>query len=212
MHDTLDAPDTWPNWDLKPTLTLSWDTAVTVNRFVLYERHNDAWGADTSNVERVDYTLKDRSGQALQTGTIDSFVADSPEGVELVLPEAVEGVVSAEFAIIYDGEKNYHNVGLGFREVEVYGAQEEEVLPEPDVKITPELGESMIEGGLKWEYFDDRIWNRAMMIIRICMDITVSKKALIPKINMYTPIPMCTVPNSRRFNSVLAAAVNIGCM
>ena len=161
MHDTLDAPDTWPNWDPKPTLALTWDTAVTVKRLVLYERHNDAWGADTSNVERVDYTLKGRNGQAIETGTIDSFVADSPDGVELVLPEAVKGVVSAEFAIIYHGQKNYHNVGLGFREVEVYGTVEEEALPELDVKITPELGESMIEGGLKWEYFDDRIWNRS---------------------------------------------------
>ena len=160
MHDTLDSPDTWPKWDPEPTLTLNWDTDATISRFVIYERHNQAWPADTSNVDQVDYTFKDRSGKVISTGTVDSFVPDSPDGVEVVLPEPVKDVASVDLKIVYDGEKNSHNVALGFREVEMYGVLEEEVLPEPEVKITPELGGTLVEGGLKWEYFDDRIWNR----------------------------------------------------
>ena len=160
MHNTLDDPSTWPKWDPEPTLTLNWDTDATISRFVIYERHNNAWPADTSNVDQVDYTFKDRNGEVLKTGTVDSFVADSPDGVEVILPEPVKEVASAELKIVYEDVKNDHNVGLGFREVEMYGVLEEEVLPEPEVKITPELGGTIVDGGLKWEYFDDRIWNR----------------------------------------------------
>lgn len=158
MHNTLDAPETWPNWDPEPTYTLDWDQDITVNRMVLYERHNEGWGPGISNVEEVEYTLKDKEGEVLSSGTIDGFVADSPDPAQLVLNEPVSGVRTASFKIIYDGVKKDNNVGLGFREVEVYGTKDP--LPEPTNKITPVLGESMTEDGQAWEFFDDRLWNR----------------------------------------------------
>lgn len=158
MHNTLNSPDTWPSWDPTPTYTLNWQNDVTVNRMVLYERHNDAWGPGVSNVRKVEYSLLDADGEVLSTGTIDSFVPDSPNPAEVVLDEPVSGVRTASFVIVYDGVKKDDNVGLGFREVEVYGTKDP--LPEPTSTITPELGEPMTEGGQKWEFFDDRLWNR----------------------------------------------------
>ena len=111
-------------------------------------------------MEKVEYSLKDRAGGELKSGTITGFVADSPDPVELTLDETVEKVASAEFKIIHDGEKVSRNVGLGFREVGGLRHHGGRGAPEPSVKITPELGGSMVEGGLGEKYFDDRLWNR----------------------------------------------------
>lgn len=158
MHNTLDAPETWPDWDPEPTYTLDWEQDVTISRMVLYERHNEAWQAGVSNVEEVEYTLKDEQGTILASGLIDGFVPDSPDPAELILEQPVGGVRSVSFRIVYDGVKKNDNVGLGFREVEVYGTKDP--LPEPAEKIIPVLGEFMTEDGQAWEFFDDRLWNR----------------------------------------------------
>ncbi|QIG39446.1 hypothetical protein G5T42_08090 [Microbacterium sp. 4R-513] len=147
MHNNGGAPSTWPAWDPAPTLTLTWPSPVRVRQIQVFDRHDASWPAGTSNVQRVDFTLKNASGAALATGSITSI---DPQGVNpgtVTLPSGVSNVKSIDLLIVHDGEKALKNVGLGFKEVRVF-----------DTALTPKAGETF--EGKKWEYFDDRTWNR----------------------------------------------------
>ena len=119
MHNTAGAPSSWPAWDPTPTLTLTWPEAIKVKEIQVFDRHDASWPANTSDVQRVDYTLKDAAGATLATGSITSI---DPTGVNPgthALSSAVQGVSKVELLIVHDGQKTLKNVGLGFKEVKV---------------------------------------------------------------------------------------------
>ncbi|MFD0616154.1 discoidin domain-containing protein [Paenibacillus sp. GCM10027629] len=161
MHDTAGNPSSWPKWDPAPTLYLTWKQPIKVKRIEVFDRNNPAWPPNTSDVQKVNYTLKDASGNILKTGVITDIdpLGQNPGAVELEQP--VNNVSKVELLIVYDGQKNLKNVGLGFTEVNVFDG--DGVIPpgnqEPGGSITPKVGE-MLVNSKKWEYFDDRLWNR----------------------------------------------------
>lgn len=147
MHNNDGAPSTWPAWDPAPKLTLTWPSPVRVREIQVFDRHETSWPAGTSDVQRVDYTLKNSVGVTLGTGSITSI---DPKGVNpgtVTLPNSVSNVKSIELLIVHDGQKVLKNVGLGFKEVRVF-----------DTALSPKVGASF--EGKTWEYFDDRTWNR----------------------------------------------------
>ncbi|MDQ6421586.1 discoidin domain-containing protein [Paenibacillus sp. LHD-117] len=164
MHDTGGAPSTWPSWDPAPTLNLSWNQPIKVKQIEVFDRHNAAWPANTSDVQQVNYTLKDASNGVLGTGTITDIDPLGKNPGVVTLEQAVNNVSKVELLIVHDGQKNLKNVGLGLTEVNVFdgdGIIDTED-PEPTAYITPKIGEALTSGenNQQWEYFDDRIWNR----------------------------------------------------
>lgn len=167
MHNTGGAPSTWPTWDPAPTLFLAWNHSIKVKTIEVFDRYNSAWGGlnnGVSDVEKVECTLKDKTGKVLGTKTITEI---DPNGITpgvAVFDTAIEGVSRVELKIIHDGQKNNKNVGLGFKEVNIFDGDGiiQPPEPEPAGTITPIIGENLIynEESQTWEYFDDRLWNR----------------------------------------------------
>ncbi|WP_193726735.1 discoidin domain-containing protein [Paenibacillus guangzhouensis] len=162
MHDTAGAPSTWPKWDPAPTLYLTWKQPIKVKRIEVFDRYNSAWPPNTSDVQKVNYTLKDASGNILKTGVITDIdpLGQEPGAAELEQP--VNNVAKVELLIVHDGQKILKNVGLGFTEVNIFDG--DGIIPPENQEpvgghITPKVGE-MIANSKKWEYFDDRLWNR----------------------------------------------------
>lgn len=156
MHNTGGDPATWPAWDPSPALTLTFDNPIEVKTIKVFDRHNAAWQPNTSDVQRVDYTLKNAAGAPIGTGSITGL---DPLGVNpgvKTLTTAVQNVASVELLIVHDGQKLLKNVGLGFKEVQVFDSLGEQSPTAGD--ITPEIGQTF--EGKTWEYFDDRVWNR----------------------------------------------------
>lgn len=136
-------------WDDKLTLTLNLqDTAEITNiKINGYEKDNKQLDAS--------YTLKDEGGDVVKTLTQKNIVND--DFVSSSFAKAYN-VKTVEVKLKEQGGSPNH---LGIREVEVYGVPGKTEMPEepePEIKITPKLGESF--GDAKWEYFDDRIFNR----------------------------------------------------
>lgn len=156
MHNSDGAPSTWPAWDPSPKLTLTWPAPIKVKQIEVFDRHNAAWPANTSDVQRVDYTLKDASDAVLQTGSITSIDPTGQNAGVATLTTAVTNVSKVELLIVHDGQKIMKNVGLGFTEVNVFDGDGSN--PPNAPTITPRVGEQF--EGKNWEYFDDRVWNR----------------------------------------------------
>ncbi|WP_308638248.1 OmpL47-type beta-barrel domain-containing protein [Paenibacillus silvisoli] len=162
LMNTGGAPSTWPKWDPAPTLSLSWKQPIKVKQIEVFDRHNASWPAGISDVQQVNYTLKNASGNVLQTGTITNIDPLGQNPGFAVLAQPVSDVKRVELSIVYDGQKNNKNVGLGFTEVNVFdgdGVLPPAQSPEPTAHITPKTDEVLADGK-RWEYFDDRLWNR----------------------------------------------------
>ena len=157
MHDAAGAPSGWPAWDPAPTLSLTWSTPITVKQIDVFDRHHSAWPANTSDVQRVDYTLKDAAGTALSSGSITTIDPTGQTPGVATLSTAVDGVSKVELLIVHDGQKTAKNVGLGFKEVRVLDGLGDTTPSEQ--LITPKVGDEL-EDSRVWEYFDDRVWNR----------------------------------------------------
>ncbi|HEX7935962.1 MAG TPA: LamG-like jellyroll fold domain-containing protein [Paraburkholderia sp.] len=155
--NTYGSPSTWPAWDPTPTLFLTWTQPIKVKQIEVFDRYDASWPSGLSDVQQVNYTLKDVSGAVLQTGSITNI---DPTGVNpgvAVLPQAVTNVSKVELLIVYDGQKINKNVGLGFKEVNVFDG--DGTVPPTGGSITPKADNLFVDGK-NWEYFDDRLWNR----------------------------------------------------
>lgn len=119
MHNNAGDPATWPAWDPSPTLTMTWATPIKVKEIQVFDRHDASWPANTSDVQRVDYTLKNAAGTALASGSITSIdPTGANPGLE-TLQTTVQNVSKIELLIVHNGQKVAKNVGLGFKEVKV---------------------------------------------------------------------------------------------
>ena len=140
----------WPKM-----LTLSWDYAIEVKRIEALSRWSDN-GSDA--VTAINCKLYDENGQQLMTGVTTDPKANSVGYVEF--DQAVTGVRKIE--LVLEGAEN-GNIGL--REVYVLDGKDISVPEGPEAMgdISPQKGELFgAEDGVqkKWEYFDDRIYNR----------------------------------------------------
>jgi len=157
MHNNDGAASTWPAWDPAPKLSLDWSTPITVKQIEVFDRFNASWPANTSDVQRVDYTLKSSAGAVLGSGSITTIDPSGQVPGVATLSAPIDGVSKVELLIVHDGQKIMKNVGLGFTEVRVLDGLGEGT-PSGQM-ITPKAGEEL-DSGKVWEYFDDRIWNR----------------------------------------------------
>ncbi|NOU91275.1 hypothetical protein GC102_36955 [Paenibacillus sp. LMG 31460] len=165
MMDTGGAPSSWPTWDPAPTLNLTWNQPIKVKQIEVFDRNNAAWPQGISDVQKVNYTLKDANNNVLQTGSITNIDPMGQNPGVATLEQPVNSVTKVELLIVHDGQKNNKNVGLGFTEVNVFdgdGNIPDPVAPEPLAHIIPKAGEALAGNGSSksWEYFDDRLWNR----------------------------------------------------
>ena len=157
MHNNAGDPATWPAWDPAPKLTLAWSTPITVKSIEVFDRFDASWPANTSDVQRVDYTLRDAAGASLGTGSITTIDPTGATPGVKTLTSPVTGVSKVELLIVHDSQKTSKNIGLGFKEVRVLDGLGDGT--GSGAVIAPSLGEEL-DGGKVWEYFDDRLWNR----------------------------------------------------
>ena len=152
-----EGSDTWVSaeGDKKPALTLEWKEPVTVGRLTLAQ-----WG-DGRHVNRryaLTFTLAD--GTRLPEVMVDSTSPDPGKPTEYVPTTPLARVKS----VLVEIDKGLPMPGItGLREVAVYAYPPEndksDAAPaKPLGEITPAPGRVL--GGKKWEYLDDRLWNR----------------------------------------------------
>ena len=136
-------------WDSKLTLTVNLTDVAEITKIKIngFERDNKQL--------KVQYSLISEDGSVVKT-----LVAQNIVGADFTTSDftGAYNVKKIEAKIVEMGGAPNH---LGIKEIEVYGVPgkvEAPEPPEPTITIVPRLGEQFGEG--KWEYFDDRIFNR----------------------------------------------------
>ncbi len=105
MHDSWTTP--WPVWDPTPTLSLTWEHPIKVARIEVFDRHNVAWSDGVSDVEQVNYTLKNAQNNEIATGTITDIDPTEQNPGIVILGTPVENVSKVELLIVHNNEKNF---------------------------------------------------------------------------------------------------------
>lgn len=140
-------------WDDNLALTCELGEPSTVSglKVILFEK--DGKKLDAS------YQLIHKSGIVLKTGRMENLTPGEKYEIELGKP--VANVSKIVFVPCERGEsENKRPNHLGFAEVEAWGIAGETGDGEPETlgNISPVLGETF--GEARWQYFDDRIFNR----------------------------------------------------
>ena len=137
---------------------LDWENPITVGCIGITlwadSRHINKWydliftyeDGSTSEKIRVDCTVNNSSAPTI-------YQPETP----------LENVKSVQI-LVDEGRSPYPNI-TGISEIEVYQyplveKMQDEATSKEEGTITPILGETLTDNGQKWEYFDDRIYNR----------------------------------------------------
>ncbi|NUW46040.1 discoidin domain-containing protein [Nonomuraea rhodomycinica] len=144
--------DTRKQWvtenDSTPWVNLKWSEPIALNEVRIAQ-----WG-DSRHVNKwyhLTFTLDD--GSKVESGQVDS--ASNP-----TLYTAQPGLKNVrEMRVEIDKGREPYPPITGIAEIEVYNRTEP---AEGKSKITPQVGEALSFGGesRKWDYFDDRVYNR----------------------------------------------------
>ena len=148
------ALDKWDTRDQAPTLTLTWDEPIEVKYLEYYDQPNED---SNGNTEEVVCNFYDTQGEKIASETLLNPTNSDPAVKEF--DSSLNDISKIEFTIVYDQIAEERNAGLGIAEIKIFDAVPEGAEP---VSVLPKLGESfgIEDDTARWEYFDDRIFNR----------------------------------------------------
>ena len=133
---------------------LDWEKPVDIGTLSIAQ-----WGDSRHENQWYDLTFTFADGSEMADVHVDAAGTTSSNPAVYTPETTLEDVTSVK-VVIDEGRENYPSI-TGISEIEVYQYTDEAGDGETNgAEITPVLGGTMVEGGLEWEYFDDRIWNR----------------------------------------------------
>ncbi|MCJ8012665.1 discoidin domain-containing protein [Paenibacillus sp. KQZ6P-2] len=140
--------------DSSPWVNLKWKDPIDLNEVKIAQ-----WGDSrhVNNWYHLTFTLED--GSKVESGKVNSTSSNPSAPTVYSTTSVLKKVVEMKVEID-KGRTPYPSI-TGISEIEVYNKQAAE--PTPDASaITPKLGDplSFDSESHKWEYFDDRIYNR----------------------------------------------------
>lgn len=139
--------------DFSFTVTLDEVSTVTDLNLTAYERSE-------TFVFSVLYELYDESDLKVGEGKIENVTGAKNDQKAVSFEKPYYNVKTVKFNFDAPGATSA-NDRFGYREVEVIGEEGTTDVPESNVTpIAPVIGEDFGENGTKWQYFDDRIFNR----------------------------------------------------
>lgn len=138
--------------DSSPWVNLRWNEPIALNEVRIAQ-----WGDSrhVNNWYHLVFTLED--GSKVESGKVDSTSASPSEPTVYSVRPGLKKV--REMRVEIDrGRVPYPSI-TGISEIEVYNRSEP---VDGKTKITPGIGETLSFGGesRKWDYFDDRVYNR----------------------------------------------------
>ncbi|OME86064.1 hypothetical protein BK120_08725 [Paenibacillus sp. FSL A5-0031] len=140
--------------DSSPWVNLKWSEPIAINEVKLTQ-----WGDSRhiNNWYHLTFTLED--GSKVESGKIDSTSPSSSEPTIYTMQTALKNVVEMKVEVD-KGRTPYPSI-TGISEIEVYNKPKSESGTGNSV-IAPKVGDSLgsASENNKWEYFDDRIYNR----------------------------------------------------
>lgn len=140
--------------DTAPWVNLKWAKPIAITEVKIAQ-----WGDSrhVNNGYHLTFTLED--GSKVESGEVKSTSSSSSEPTVYTIPSGLKNVVQMKLEID-KGRTPYPGI-TGLSEVEVYNKPTVTDV-DPTATITPEVGESLSfeAESNKWEYFDDRLYNR----------------------------------------------------
>lgn len=140
--------------DSSPWVNLKWSTPIAINELKIAQ-----WGdgRHVNNGYHLTFTLED--GSKVESGEVKSTSSNPSEPTVYALSSGLKNVVQMKVEI--DKGRTPYPTITGLSEIEVYN-NPAVTGGEPTTAITPNIGDSLSSDGEsnKWEYFDDRIYNR----------------------------------------------------
>ncbi len=140
--------------DSSPWVNLKWKDPIALNEVKIAQ-----WGDSRhiNNWYHITFTLED--GSKVESGKVDSTSSSAAEPTVYAMQSGLKKVVEMKVEID-KGRTPYPSI-TGLSEIEVYNRQTDESTPESGV-ITPKIGDPLAlnQESNKWEYFDDRLYNR----------------------------------------------------
>ncbi|MCC3375937.1 discoidin domain-containing protein [Cohnella sp. REN36] len=139
--------------DSSPWVNLKWKDPIALNEVRIAQ-----WGDSrhVNNGYHLTFTLQD--GSKVESGQVNSASPDPSEPTVYTIPSGLNNVVEMKVEID-KGRTPYPSI-TGISEIEVYNRAAS--TPGESAAISPKIGEPLSFGdeSRKWEYFDDRIYNR----------------------------------------------------
>ncbi|MEH7304987.1 DUF7402 domain-containing protein [Neobacillus drentensis] len=140
--------------DSSPWVNLKWKDPIALNEVKIAQ-----WGDSrhVNNWYHLTFTLED--GSKVDSGKINSTSSSSDEPTVYTMQPGLKKVVEMKVEID-KGRTPYPSI-TGISEIEVYNRPANESNPGSGV-ITPKIGDPLAlnQESNKWEYFDDRLYNR----------------------------------------------------
>lgn len=138
--------------DQAPTVTLTWDSPISLNEVRLAQ-----WGDGRHVNDSYQLTFTREDGSTVEPPRVASTSSSPSSPTVYTQPETLDGVVSLTVAV--DPGRTPYPAFTGLSEVEVY---ERSQPTDGAAPIAPKLGGTLEsdEKTTRWEYFDDRVYNR----------------------------------------------------